>query len=187
MATTIRSKHKQLVKEAENQRLVQEEENDTNSDYRTNLSKSEQEASDQTISDNDVVDVIDITDDNDAGTSINENILKKRKPSSKFTRPKTSWVWNFFKEIEDGAKVICQIEGCEKILKWYGSPSSMKTHLGGTHHITESIVASYLKALQKDDHNLINSIIEEEISKSHPYSKQESLTKNVIGFVVGTV
>ena len=77
MATTIRSKYKQLVKEAENQRLVQEEENDTDSDYRTNLSESEQEASDQTISDNDVVDVTDITDYNDAETSINENILKK--------------------------------------------------------------------------------------------------------------
>ena len=170
-----KKQHKQLVKEAENQRLVQEEENNTDSDYRTNLSESEQEASDQTIS------------DNDAGTSINENILKKRKPSSKFTRPKTSWVWSFFKEIEDGVKVICQIEGCEKILKWCGSSSSIKTHLEGTHHITEGIAASYLKALQKDYHNLINSIIEEEISKSHPYSKQESLTKNVIGFVIGTV
>ncbi|CAI2199579.1 10954_t:CDS:1, partial [Funneliformis geosporum] len=46
---------------------------------------------------------------------------------------------------------------------------------------------SYLEALQKGDHNLISSIIEEENSKSHPYSKQESLTKNVIGFVIGTV
>ena len=80
MATTTRSKHKQLVKEAENQRLVQEEENDTDSDYKTNLSESEQEASDQTISDNDVVDVINITDDDaDTGIDINENILKKRK------------------------------------------------------------------------------------------------------------
>src|SRR6266511_4546411 len=104
MATTTRSKHKQLVKEAENQRLVQEEENDTDSDYKTNLSESEQEASDQTISDNDVVDVIDITDDNNAETSINENILKKRKPFSKFTRLKTSWVWYFFKKIEECVK-----------------------------------------------------------------------------------
>ncbi|CAI2201758.1 19042_t:CDS:1, partial [Funneliformis geosporum] len=152
-----------------------------------NLSESEQEASDQTISDNDVVDVINITDDNDANTSIIEDILKKRKPPNKITRPKTSWVWKFFKETEDSAKVICQIEGCEKILKWCGSPSSMKTHLSGTYHITEGIAASYLEALQKGDHNLISSIIEEENSKSHPYSKQESLTKNVIGFVIGTV
>ncbi|CAG8753877.1 9156_t:CDS:2 [Rhizophagus irregularis] len=65
---------------------------------------------------------------------------------------------------EDGSKVICQIEGCEKMLKWCGFPSSMKTHLSGTHHITK-----------------------EEKSKSHPYSKQELLTKNVIGFVIGTV
>ena len=47
----------------------------------------------------------------------------------------------------------------------------MKIHLGGTHHITKGITVSYLKALQKDDHNLINSIIEEEKSKSHPYFK----------------
>src|SRR6266498_3217262 len=63
----------------------------------------------------------------------------------------------------------------------------MKTHLGGIYHITEGIAASYLEALQKDDHNLINSIIEEEKSKSHPYSKQELLIKNVISFVINIV
>ncbi|EXX71205.1 hypothetical protein RirG_080520 [Rhizophagus irregularis DAOM 197198w] len=40
----------------------------------------------------------------------------------------------------------------------------MKTHLSGTHHITKGIAMSYLKALQK-----------------------ELFTKNVIGFVIGTV
>ncbi len=50
--------------------MVQEEENDTDSNYKTNLSKSEQEANDQTISDNDVIDIIDITDDNDAEMKI---------------------------------------------------------------------------------------------------------------------
>jgi len=73
------------------------------------------------------------------------------------------------------------------MLKWCGSPSSMKTHLSGTHHITKGNAASYLEALQKGDQNLISNIIEEEKSKSHTYSKQESLTKNVIGFVIGTV
>ncbi|CAB4476563.1 unnamed protein product [Rhizophagus irregularis] len=138
--------------------LVQEEESATNS------SKSKEEASDQTISDNsDNDDVINISDDNDvdnADIGINENVSKKRKPPSKITRPKTSWC---------------------------GSPSSMKTHLSGTHHITKGIAMSYLKALQKGDQNLISNIIEEEKSKSHPYSKQELLTKNVIGFVIGTV
>lgn len=186
MATTTRNKHRQLVEEAERQKLSQEEESDTDSDY--NSSKSEQEASDQTISDNDRIDVIDITDDDDdADIGINENVSKKRKPSNKITRPKSSWVWKFFKGTEDGTKVICLINGCEKMLKWCGSPSSMKTHLSGTHHITKGIAASYLEALQKGDQNLINNIIEEEISKSHPYSKQEPLTKNVIGFVIGTV
>ena len=41
MTTITRSKYKQLVKEAENQRLIQKEENDTDSDYKTNLSESE--------------------------------------------------------------------------------------------------------------------------------------------------
>ncbi|CAB5215823.1 unnamed protein product [Rhizophagus irregularis] len=176
MATTMRNKHKQLAKKAERQILVQEEE--------------KEEASDQTISDNSDNDVINISDDNDdddADIGINENVPKKRKPPSKITRPKTSWVWNFFRETEDGSKVICQIEGCEKMLKWCGSPSSMKTHLSGTHHITKGIAVSYLEALQKGDQNLISNIIEEEKSKSHPYSKQELLTKNVIGFVISTV
>ncbi|PKC53973.1 hypothetical protein RhiirA1_543031 [Rhizophagus irregularis] len=87
---------------------IQEEESATNS------SKSKEEASDQTISDNsDNDDVINISDDNDvdnADIGINENVSKKRKPPSKITRPKTSWVWNFFRETEDGSKVIYQIE-----------------------------------------------------------------------------
>ncbi|PKK34602.1 hypothetical protein RhiirC2_859412, partial [Rhizophagus irregularis] len=101
MATTTRNKHKQLAKEAERQILVQEEESATNS------SKSKEEASDQTISDNsdnDVINIFDDNDDDDADIGINENIPKKRKPSSKITRPKTSWVWNFFRETEDGSK-----------------------------------------------------------------------------------
>ena len=185
MATTTRSKHRQLAEKAGKQRLAQEEESDTDdSDYNANSSESEQESSDQTISDNGVINII---DENDADTGINERISKKRKPRSKITRPKTSWIWKFFKEIENSANVICQIEGCEKMLKWCGSPSSMKTHLSGAHHITKGTAERYLEALQKGDQNLIGSIIEEEKSKSQPYSKQESLTKNVVGFVIGTV
>src|SRR3954464_6384581 len=153
------------------------------------LNQNKQGISDQTISDNDeTVDVIDIIDDRETDTDINKRFFsKKRKPPNKITRPRTSWIWKFFKETEDNAKVICQIEGCEKMFTWCGSPSSMKTHLSGVHHITKGIAASYLEALQKGDQQLINNIIEEEKSKSHPYSKQESLTKNVIEFVIGTV
>jgi hypothetical protein len=183
MATTTRSKRKQLAEEAERQRFSQEDEDSTDSDYEDNL----QETSDQTISDNDIVDVINVADDEDADTGINENISTKRKPPSKITRPKTSWIWKFFKETEDNTKVVCQIEGCGKMFKWCGSPSSMKTHLSGSHHITKGIAANYLEALQKDDQTLINDIIEGEKSKSYPYSKQESLTKNVVGFIIGTV
>ncbi|GBC18219.2 hypothetical protein GLOIN_2v1768789 [Rhizophagus irregularis DAOM 181602=DAOM 197198] len=41
--------------------------------------------------------------------------------------------------------------------------------------------------LKLQDLKQVGNIIEEEKSKSHPYSKQELLTKNVIGFVIGTV
>ncbi|RIA91927.1 hypothetical protein C1645_821391 [Glomus cerebriforme] len=73
---------------------------------------------------------------------------------------------NLEKDIEtkDNAKVIYQIEGCKKLFLWCSFPSSIKTHLSGIYHITKGTAASYLKVLQK-----------------------ESLTKNVIGFVIGTV
>jgi len=175
MAANTRSKYRQIA---------EEEENDTDPDYEDVSSESEEGISDQTVSDNDIVDVID-----DEGTDININERvspKKRNPAIR-TRPKTSWIWNFFKETEDKAKVICQIEGCRKIFVWCGSPSSMKTHLSGIHHITKGIAASYLEALQKGDQQLIDNIIEEEISKLHTHPKQESLIKNMVGFIVGIV
>ena len=43
MATTTRSKCRQIAEEAERQRLAQEEENNTDSDYEDNLSEQEQE------------------------------------------------------------------------------------------------------------------------------------------------
>ena len=39
MATTTRSKHRQITEEAERQRLAQEEENESDSDYEDNLSE----------------------------------------------------------------------------------------------------------------------------------------------------
>lgn len=169
-----------MAEEATRQRLEEQEESEVDPDYE-NISEPEQGSSDQTISENDVVDV-------EANVDINERFSsKKRKPPSKNTRPKTSWIWKFFKETEGNSKVICEIEGCGKIFTWCGSPSSMKTHLSGTHHITKGNAANYLEALQTGDQQLINDIIEEEVVKSHPYSKQELLTKNVIGFIIGTV
>jgi hypothetical protein len=115
MATTTRNKRRQIAEEAERQRLAQEEENDTDSDYEDNLPEQEQETSDQTISDDDVENVINIIDDDaETDTGINEKISKK---SNKIRRPKTSWIWNFFKVAENNTKVICQFESCEKVLK----------------------------------------------------------------------
>jgi hypothetical protein len=56
----------------------------------------------------------------------------------------------------------------------------MKTHLSGAHQITKAIAIKY----QEDE--LINPQQTNNV-KPHCSSKQESLTKNVVGFVVGTV
>jgi hypothetical protein len=175
MATTTRSKHKQI----ERRNLSQENESDNDPDF----SSSESEESDQTVSDSGV---INITDDEEE-TNIERFSPEKRKPPSKSTRPRTSWIWKFFKETEDKTKIICQIEGCGKVFVWCGFPSSMKTHLSGMHYITKGNAASYLEVLQAGDQQLVDSIIEEEHVKTHPYTKQEALTNNVIGFVIGTV
>ena len=181
MATTTQRKLKQV----EIQQLVQENNSDSDPDYEDVSSISEQE-SDKTVSDTSGI-IINVQDDDDDVTNIERFSPEKRKPPIKNTKPRTSWIWNFFKKTEDDTKLICQIEGCGKIFAWCGSPSSMKTHLSGIHHITKGNAASYLEALQTGDQQLINSIIEEEQIKAHPYTKQEELTKNVVGFVVGTV
>jgi hypothetical protein len=134
-----------------------------------------------------------IISDEEDGENNEEKLLKKRKPPSKNTRPRTSWVWKFFKLNEDNTKAICQIEGCEKSLIWCGSPSSLQTHLSGVHHITKAISMKYdvedlTKNIIKDLDNLI--IIEENTettSKPHHITKQEALTRSVMGFVIGTV
>ena len=65
------------------------------------------------------------------------------------------------------------------MLVWCGSPSSMATHLLGAHQITKAIALKYQEEELK---NLNQSDI-----KPHDFSKQESLTKNVMGFIIGTV
>jgi hypothetical protein len=106
------------------------------------------------------------------------NKKPKKNPPTKTTKPKTSWVWKFFKLNEDNTKAICQINGCERMLAWCGSPSSLSTHLSGTHQITKDI------AMKRQEEELKNPA-----PSIKPYSpiKQESLTKNVMGFVIGTV
>jgi hypothetical protein len=65
------------------------------------------------------------------------------------------------------------------MLKWCGSPSSLSIHLTGTHNITKAMAMKY------DEEELKNP--PESPIKPHNPTKQESLTKNVIGFVIGTV
>ena len=188
MATTTRNKYKQMLKEAEEavaeennlvQEATDESENDSNYDETDILSETSfvtiQEISDNTVSDISDLNII----DNDI--EINKQFLskKERKPPTKITRPKTSWVWKFFQLNEDNTKTICQISGCEKMLVWCGSPSSMATHLLGAHQITKAIALKYQEEELK---NLNQSDI-----KPHDFSKQESLTKNVMGFIIGTV
>jgi len=180
MATTTRSKYKKMVKEAETREkdlaqevveVIEESENDLNdSDFEAEKSHT----TIQEISDISISSISDIVFDSE----INRQ-SEKRKPPTKITKPKTSWVWKFFILNEDNTKAICQISGCETMLTWCGSPSSLSTHLIGTHKITKEI------AMKHHENELKNPPIP--IFKPHHPSKQESLTKNVIGFVIGTV
>ncbi|EXX52968.1 hypothetical protein RirG_248350 [Rhizophagus irregularis DAOM 197198w] len=104
---------------------------------------------------------------------------KQQKASTKIRRSKTSWIWQFFELNKDNTKAVCQISGCEKMLTWCGSPSLLATHLSGAHGITKEI------AMKHDEEELKNP--SESSIKSYKNSKQESLTQNVIGFVIGTV
>jgi hypothetical protein len=189
MATTTRSKYKQMAKEAEEARETQEviEESENDSDYKAEIShltiqESESdfvyEAEDSHIMIQDIT-ISDISTDDLRTEFLEINKKPEKKPPTKITRPKTSWVWKFFKLNEDNTKATCQISGCEKKLAWCGSPSSLSAHLSGTHHITKDIA---MKHQEEELKNPSTPYI-----KPHNPSKQESLTKNVIGFVIGTV
>ncbi|PKY61078.1 hypothetical protein RhiirA4_485573, partial [Rhizophagus irregularis] len=91
---------------------------------------------------------------------------KQQKASTKIRRPKISWIWQFFEPNKDNTKAC-------------GSPSLLTTHLSGAHGITKEI------AMKHDEEELKNP--PESSIKPYKHSKQESLTQNVIGFVIGTV
>jgi len=184
MATTTRNKHKQMLKEAEEaereKSLVQETTDESESDSSYLFESDKSFITIQEIDENIISDISELNIIIDDGIEINKQSLLK-KPPTKVTRPKTSWVWKFFQFNEDNTKTICQINGCKKMLAWCGSPSSMKTHLLGAHQISKTVAMRYqeeeLKELKKSDDNI----------NPHDSFKQESLTKNVMGFVVGTV
>src|SRR3954452_12536764 len=66
------------------------------------------------------------------------------------------------------------------MLAWCGSPSSMKTYLLGTHQINKAIAMKYQEEELKD-------LMQSDDIKPHDFAKQESLTKNVMSFIIGTV
>jgi hypothetical protein len=204
MATTTRSKRKQMEQMAKEAEVAKEnsaqdviEESENNSDYDAETSEashliiqeseidSDYEADDSHVLLQDITtlstDISNIIiDDLEAEfLEISKQSKQPRRPPTKIRRPKTSWVWKFFELNKDNTKVICQISGCNKMLTWCGSPSSLSTHLSGTHGITKEIAMEYQEAELKNPPE--SSII----PYNHPV--QESLTKNVIGFVIGTV
>ncbi|CAB5349854.1 unnamed protein product [Rhizophagus irregularis] len=176
MATTTRSKHKQMeqmakeaVVEKENlaQDVIEESEDDSVYEVETSHLTIEESENDPDYEAKDT-EYLEISKQS-----------KQQKASTKIRRPKTSWVWQFFELNKDNTKAICQISGCEKMLTWCGSPSSLATHLSGAHGITKEI------AMKHDEEELKNP--PESSIKPYKNSKQESLTQNVIGFVIGTV
>ncbi|CAB5381378.1 unnamed protein product [Rhizophagus irregularis] len=196
MATTTRSKRKQMeqmTKEAEEnliQEVIEVNESDLDSNTETSHLVIQEESEidpDYEVEDSHVllqdittlsVDISNINID-DLEAEFLEISKQSKQPPIKTTRPKTSWVWKFFELNKDNSKALCQISGCSKMLKWCGSPSSLSTHLSGTHGITKDI------AMKCNEEELKNSPGSSIIP--HNYPVQESLTKNVIGFVVGTV
>ncbi|CAB4489292.1 unnamed protein product [Rhizophagus irregularis] len=154
MATTTRSKHKQIeqmakeaVVEKENlaQDVIEESEDDSVYEVETShltIEESENdpdyEAKDSHVLLQDITtlsaDISNITiDDIEAEYLEISKQSKQQKASTKIRRPKTSWVWQFFELNKDNTKAICQISGCEKMLTWCGSPSSLAIHLSGVH------------------------------------------------------
>src|SRR5581483_5109128 len=205
MATTTRSKRKQIeqmakeaevVKENLARDVIEESENDSNYNAETSETShliiqeeseidSDYEADDSHVLSQDIatlsVDSSNIIIDDLKAEFLEISKMPKqpRRPPTKTRRPKTSWVWKFFELNKDNTKAICQISGCNKMLTWCGSPSSLSTHLSGTHGITKEI------AMEHQEEELKNPSKSSIIPYNHPV--QESLTKNVIGFVVGTV
>ena len=193
MATTTRSKRKQMLKEAEEaaaretnlmQETTDESEADTSYEYESRILSDKSSITIQESDDNVISDIsgLSIIIYDDAEIDKQPLLDKERKLPTKITKPKTSWIWRFFQFNEDNTKVICQINGCEKVFSWCGSPSTMKAHLSGTHQITEFIAMRY----QDEELEKLDQPIEKSI-KPHSASKQEFLTKNVMGFVIGTV
>ncbi|GES76109.1 zinc finger BED domain-containing protein 1-like [Rhizophagus clarus] len=201
MATTTRSKRKQMEQMAEEatvekeniaQDVIEESEDDSIHEVETShltiQDESENdpdyEAKDSHVLLQDITtlsaDIYNITiDDIEAEFFEINQQSKQHKAPTKIRRPKTSWVWQFFELNRDNTKAVCQISGCEKMLTWCGSPSSLATHLSGTHGITKEIAIKY------EEKELRNP--PEPFVKPYKHSVQESLTKNVIGFIIGTV
>ncbi|CAB4415605.1 unnamed protein product [Rhizophagus irregularis] len=180
MATTTRSKHKQMeqmakeaVVEKENlaQDVIEESEDDSVYEVETShltIEESENdpdyEAKDSHVLLQDITtlsaDISNITiDDIEAEYLEISKQSKQQKASTKIRRPKISWIWQFFEPNKDNTKAVCQISGA--------------------HGITKEI------AMKHDEEELKNP--PESSIKPYKHSKQESLTQNVIGFVIGTV
>src|ERR1043165_1212154 len=133
MATTTRRKHKQMAEEAERQKLIHKktektEEIETNEEEIERIEETSERENDPDYEvESDILSegsyeeevsycIISDNENNENNEETSEKLSKKRKPPSKNTRPRTSWVWKFFKLNEDNTKTICQIEGCEKSL-----------------------------------------------------------------------
>src|SRR5436305_13648495 len=105
MTTTTRSKHKQMLEKAEEaakevylvQEITDDSENDSNYENETELLSDKSFVTIQDISisdDNTISDISDLNIIIDDGIEINKQSLlkKEKKPPTKVTRSKTSWV-----------------------------------------------------------------------------------------------
>ncbi|CAG8749990.1 25283_t:CDS:2, partial [Racocetra persica] len=125
MATTTRAKHRQLEEQQSNLSTDDEKYSEDQSlDYVSDNDIFTDVYNKESSSDNEEDNLQEISQISDHGNNqeFNRNVspkllipAKRKKPIRISTKPKSSFVWNFFSQPRDG-KVYCQIANCKAVL-----------------------------------------------------------------------
>jgi hypothetical protein len=121
MATTTRSKYKQMLKEMEErenltQEIIEESESDPNYEDETDILSEKSYATIQEISENVISDISGIIIIDDDVETDKQTSKKVRKPPTKITKPKTSWVWKILNLMKIILKLFAKLVVVKKCL-----------------------------------------------------------------------
>ncbi|CAG8673020.1 6706_t:CDS:1, partial [Scutellospora calospora] len=115
---------------------------------------------------------------------------KRKKKAKSSTKPKTSFVWQFFSQPIDG-KVHCQIANCKAILEYCNTPSTMQSHLHGKHQITKALLKrkSAEELRKTGSSSNIQLSLEQTLEVVRPHSKRQTqkLHISLLKFVVNSM